>query len=85
MDTNVMGDLGFHEVTDLSVSSGEEVELSDLALLGSALQDAMDAYRSGVLAGPGVDETALRRARRRAVRADAARALRRTVAAGGAA
>jgi hypothetical protein len=53
-----------------------ESDLSDLELLSSALQDAMDAHRAGLIVGPGVDEVALRRAERRARRADAARMLR---------
>ncbi|MGH3876503.1 MAG: hypothetical protein ACRDSK_05630 [Actinophytocola sp.] len=57
--------------------------LSDLDLLASALQDAMDAHRQGVVVGPAVDEVALARAARRARRRDAARALRTVV--GGAA
>lgn len=56
-------------------------DLSDLALLSSALQDAMDAHAQGVLIGPGVDEVALRRAARRARRRDAVRMLR-TIAGG---
>jgi hypothetical protein len=58
-------------------------ELSDLELLASALQDAMDAHRQGVIVGPAVDEVALVRAARRARRRDTARALRTSV--GGAA
>lgn len=52
-----------------------ESELSDLELLSQALQDAMDAQERGALAGPGVDEVALRRAERRARRQDAAALL----------
>ncbi|MCT2587774.1 hypothetical protein [Actinophytocola gossypii] len=61
----------------------DTADLSDLELLSSALQDAMDAHRAGVLVGPGVDEVALARAERRARRRDAARLLR--VVPGGAA
>ena len=68
----------------LDIEAGDAAVLSDLELLSSALQEAMDAHRSGLLAGPGVDEVALRRAERRARRSDAARMLR-TVPAGGAA
>jgi hypothetical protein len=50
--------------------------LSDLELLSSALQEAMDAHRLRLLIGPAVDEVALRRAERRARRADAVRMLR---------
>ena len=60
-----------------------EDDLSDLELLASALQDAMDAHRHGVIVGPAVDEVALARAARRARRRDLARALRTVV--GGAA
>ena len=46
------------------------------ALLEEALQDALDAHASGLLAAPfGVDEVALKRARRRALRADIRRLL----------
>lgn len=53
-------------------------DLSDLELLSSALEDAMDACRTGVLIGPALDTVALARATRRALRADAARVLRVT-------
>jgi hypothetical protein len=53
--------------------------LSDLELLGSALQEAMDAHRAGVIVGPALDEVALARAERRARRRDAARLLRSAV------
>ena len=58
-------------------------QLSDLDLLASALEDALDAHGRGVLIGPALDEIALTRAARRARRRDAARALR-TVAGGAA-
>jgi hypothetical protein len=49
---------------------------SDAALLEEALQQALDAHKAGLLAAPfGVDEVALKRARRRALRADIRRAL----------
>jgi hypothetical protein len=49
---------------------------SDAALLEEALQQALDAHDAGLLAAPfGVDEVALRKARRRALRADIRRAL----------
>jgi len=53
-----------------------ESDLSDLELLSSALQEAMDAHRAGLVLGPGVDEVALRRAERRARRADTDRVVR---------
>jgi hypothetical protein len=49
--------------------------LTDAELLASALHDALNAHQAGVIAGPGVDEVALRRAERQARRADAARSL----------
>lgn len=58
----------------------EADNLSDLELLASALQDAMDAHRQGVVVGPVVDEVALVRAARRARRRDTARLLRSVVA-----
>lgn len=49
---------------------------SDSDLLEEALQDALDAHAAGLLAAPfGVDEVALKRARRRALRADIRRLL----------
>jgi hypothetical protein len=54
----------------------EPDNMSDLELLGTALQDAMDARREGVIVGPSVDEVALARAERRARRRDTTRALR---------
>jgi hypothetical protein len=63
-----------------SITAGQEwltdVDASDVALLAEALQDALDAQKEGHLVGPVVDEVALRRARRRAFRADLARELR---------
>jgi hypothetical protein len=56
-------------------------ELSDLELLSGALQDALDARSAGRLVGPDADEVALRRAERRAHRADVARLLRSQVGA----
>ncbi|MPZ85230.1 MAG: hypothetical protein GEV28_34520 [Actinophytocola sp.] len=50
-------------------------ELSHLDLLSSALHEAMDAHRQGVIVGPVVDEVALARAARRARRRDTTRAL----------
>lgn len=58
----------------------EADEMSDLELLGSALQEAMDAHQRGVIIGPGVDDVALARAVRRAVRQDTMRVLRTAVA-----
>ena len=60
-----------------------ESELSDLELLAQALQEAMDARAAGVLGGPGLDEVQLKRAERRARRADAARLLKTRVVADG--
>jgi hypothetical protein len=54
-------------------------ELSDVALLLSALEDAVDAHRQGLVVGPVVDEVALRRAERAARRSD----VRRWLASGG--
>jgi hypothetical protein len=54
----------------------EAVEMSDLELLASALEDAMDARREGVLIGPALDMAAYRRAVRRALRQDMAQTLR---------
>lgn len=54
----------------------ESEQLSDLELLSSALQDALDAHAAGVLVGPAVDEVGWESAARRARRADAARKLR---------
>jgi hypothetical protein len=49
---------------------------SDSELLEDALQEALDAHAAGLLAAPfGVDEVALKRARRRALRADIKRLL----------
>jgi hypothetical protein len=70
----VATELGLHEVTEESLI-GMDAELSALELLSSALQDAVDAHRTGLIAGPGVDEVALRRAQRRALRADVSRLL----------
>jgi hypothetical protein len=62
-----------------SANTGDEVvvfpvpgdgELSDVELLSSALADAVDAHRLGLVVGPVVDEVALRRVERRAQRAD---------------
>lgn len=61
---------------DTIIEGHEADSLSDLELLSSALQEAMDAHRQRLLIGPAVDEVALRRAERRARRADAARMLR---------
>ena len=78
-----VSELGFYEIhNELMVST--EPELTDLELLSSALQDALSARHAGIIAGPEVDEVALRRATRRALRADVDRALR-AVGPGGAA
>ena len=55
-------------------------EMTDLELLASALEDAMDAHQAGVIVGPRLDVVAFERAERRARRADAARLLRTVVA-----
>jgi hypothetical protein len=57
-----------------------DTEMSDLVLLGSALEDAMDAYWAGTFLGPALDVVAFERAERRARRQDAARLLRTPVA-----
>lgn len=54
-------------------------DMSDLELLASALEDAMDAHRAGVIVGPALDVVAFERATRRARRQDAAQALRVSV------
>lgn len=61
-----------------------ESELSDLELLSQALQEATDAHAAGVIAGPGLDEVALRRSERRARNQDVNRLLRTQVPAEGA-
>lgn len=61
-----------------------DTNLSDLELLASAAQDAMDAHQQGVIVGPAVDEVALRRAARRAIARDTAQLLRTAVAGGAA-
>jgi hypothetical protein len=53
-----------------------DADASDLTLLAGALQDAVDAKAAGRIIGPTVDEVALRRAQRRAFRADLARQMR---------
>jgi hypothetical protein len=54
-------------------------DLSDTELLATALHDAVAAQHAGVLGGPGVEETALERAARRARRRDASALLRTQV------
>jgi hypothetical protein len=76
-------DLDVYGVSAALAPVADGAELCDLDLLATALQDAMDAHRQGVILGPAVDELALARAERRARRRDAARVLRTT--AGGAA
>ncbi|TCO47985.1 hypothetical protein [Actinocrispum wychmicini] len=62
--------------SDASESLPIEADMSDSALLEHALQAAVDAHAAGLLAAPfGVDETALKRARRRAFRSDVRRLL----------
>lgn len=53
---------------DLDVEVYGEAELTDSELLGLAAEDAVEAQQAGRLAGPALDETALRRTRRRAER-----------------
>ncbi len=53
-----------------------EQKLSDLELLASALEEAMEAYEAGVIVGPCLDVVALERAARHARRRDVARLLR---------
>lgn len=50
-----------------------EVSLSDLDLLSTALHEALQAQENGEVIGPEVDEVTLRRAERRARRADGRR------------
>lgn len=50
-----------------------ESELSDLQLLGQAAREATEAQEAGLIGGPELDEVALRRAERRARRADRTR------------
>jgi hypothetical protein len=57
-----------------------DTEMSDLELLASALEDAMDAYGAGVLIGPRLDAVAYERAVRRARHQDVTRLLRTAVA-----
>lgn len=62
--------------SDGSLPTVPESGLTDSALLEEALQAALDAHQAGLLAAPfGVDEVALKRARRRALRADIRRLL----------
>ncbi|GAB3462532.1 hypothetical protein [Actinophytocola sediminis] len=57
----------------------DDADLSDLELLATATQDAMDAHQVGVIVGPALDTVALARAARRARRRDASRLLRANV------
>ncbi len=57
----------------------EADSMSDLEVLGSALEDAMEAYQSGVIVGPALDTAAFKRAARRARHRDVARLLRSSV------
>ena len=57
----------------------EADEMSDLELLASALEEAMDAYQAGKVLGPALDPVAFARAARRARQRDVARLLRSTV------
>lgn len=58
----------------------EADKMSDLELLASALEEAMDAYVAGVIVGPCLDVVSYERAERRARRQDAARVLRTAMA-----
>lgn len=61
---------------DQSAPVQQDAPASDSDLLEDALQEALDAHAAGLLAAPfGVDEVALKRARRRALRADIKRLL----------
>jgi hypothetical protein len=63
------------DLSDLACVS-PETGMTDSALLEEALNDAVDAHDTGQLAAPfGVDEVALARARRRALRADLKRLI----------
>lgn len=61
---------------EVDVETYAEGELTDAELLALAAEDAMEAQRGGRLAGPELDEVALRRSERRARAADVARVLR---------
>lgn len=60
-----------------------EPGLSGVELLGLAAEDAAEAHMAGLLGGPGLDQVALHRARRRARRQDVAAALRTAPVGGG--
>jgi hypothetical protein len=53
--------------------------MTDLELLASALEDAMDAYQAGVIVGPALDVVAFERAERRALHQDVTQLLRTAV------
>jgi len=57
----------------------EANEMSDLELLASALEEALDAYQAGVIVGPALDPVAFERAERRARRQDVVQVLRTAV------
>lgn len=59
-----------------------ETDMSDAELLALAAEDAADAHTNGELGGPALDEVSLRRAARRAHRADQRQALRTTAIGG---
>ncbi|NKE59700.1 hypothetical protein FXN61_23970 [Lentzea sp. PSKA42] len=65
---------GLFVIDDVAVMDDCQ-QLNDLELLSTALQDALAAQASGEVIGPEVDELTLRRAERRARRADARRSL----------
>lgn len=57
----------------MQVGSSRPVELSNVALLTSALVDALEAQAAGVLGRPGLDELASAGTQRRAAWMDAMR------------
>lgn len=66
--------IGAEQATALPASDRiPESELSDSELLAQALREATEAREAGVITGPELDEVALRRAERRARRADRTR------------
>ncbi len=82
-EPDMPAELRLYEVAANGTNEVDSKTLSDLDLLASALQEAMDAHRRGVIVGPAVDAVALARAARAARRRDVRRVLRTVV--GGAA
>ncbi len=68
----VSGHVSVLAASEVDVEGYVEGELSDAELLGLAAEDAVEAHANREMAGPALDEVALRRAHRRAHR----RALR---------